>query len=181
MNLARQGAQPVFDHIGVAVKDMDRALKFLSNFDVRLPPPTSPLSKFFKVRDCDLAGVKWALVPSGSMDNAMIEPLEPTREGQLSDFLKTRGDMAVFELGFRVKDIESFYDRVKQMGMTPVDGDGAPLVDKKYFLVCPSCVEMAEQDWIKCFYVNIPSEPGQGPAIEILEYPASWSRSGLEH
>jgi len=169
-------AEPKFDHIGLAVRDMEKTLDFLTQFGVTLPPPSSNLSNFFKVRDCRPAGVKWALIPTHRLENAMIEPLEPTRESYLSEFLKTRGDMSVVEIAFRVDDIEDFYDRVKKMGMTPLDEDGHPLTDSKYFMVCTCC--MPEKDQIKCFYLNIPLKPGDGPAIEILEYPPSWPTRG---
>jgi catechol 2,3-dioxygenase-like lactoylglutathione lyase family enzyme len=167
--------ESTLDHIGIVVSDIKRALDFLSRaFDLRLPPRSSSLSRFFKLVDSRQLGTKWALIPTDPLGNTMIEPIEPTREFHVSDFLRTRGEMAVAEFCYRVRDIESFYDRMKEVGMTPTDYSGVPLVDKKYYVI--PVPELPEESWLKCFYMNIPTKPGQGPAYEILEYPSSWPR-----
>ena len=162
--------KPKFDHIGIVVKNMEKTLELLSKlFEVELPPSSSPLSKIYRVIDSPelSGGIRWAMIPTDGPDSTMIEPLEPKGKSWLLDFLKANGDMAISEICFRVDDIEKFYDKVKKMGFTPVDGNGKPLVDKKYFLVTIPGVP-AE---IKCFYFNMPLKPNQGPAFEILEYP----------
>ena len=159
--------KPKFDHIGIVVKNMEKTLEFLSKlFEVELPPSSSPLSKVYRILPGQDGG-RWAMVPTDGLDSTKIEPLEPKGESWLTDFLRANGDMAVAEICFRVDDIEKFYDKVKEMGLTPVDGNGEPLVDKKYFRVPISGVP-AE---IKCFYFNLSLKPNKGPAFEILEYP----------
>lgn len=162
--------KPKFDHIGIVVKNMEKTLEFLSKlFEVGLPPSSSPLSKVFRVIDLPefAGGIRAAIVPTDGPDSTTIHLMEPKGESWLMDFLRANGDMAVAEICFRVDDIEKFYDKVKEMGFTPVDGNGEPLVDKKYFLITIPGVPLE----IKCFYFNLPLKPNQGPAFHFLEVP----------
>ena len=161
--------KPKFHHIGIVVKNIEKTLEFFSKlFEVRLPSPSSPLSKVFKIIDSPEWGVRWVVIPTDGLDNPMIDLIEPKGESWLMDFLRANGgDMVLAEICFRVDDIEKFYDKVKGMGFTPVDGNGEPLVDKKYFLITIPRIPVE----IKCFYINLPLKPGQGPAFEIIEYP----------
>jgi catechol 2,3-dioxygenase-like lactoylglutathione lyase family enzyme len=162
--------KPKFDHVGIVVKNLEKTLEFLSKlFEVELPPSSSPLSKLFRVIDLPefAGGIRAAMVPTDGPDSTTIDLMEPKGESWLMDFLRANGDMAVAEICFRVDDIEKFYDKVKETGFTPVDGNGEPLVDKKYLLITIPGVPLE----IKYFYFNIPFKPNQGPAFEILEVP----------
>lgn len=87
--------------------------------------------------------------------------MSPTRGGLL-DLLNTRGELAVAEICFRVADIEEFYDRVKEMGFTPLDDKGVPLIDRKYLII-----EDHPDVIAKFFYFNVPNA---GVSFEIIEF-----------
>jgi len=163
-------SKPKFDHIGIVVKNAEKTLQFLSELlDLTLPSPSSSGGKVFRIFDAEDAGFRWVLVPTDGRASAMIELLQPLRESHLSGFLKTSGDMAVAEICFRVDDIKKFYDKVKEMGLTPVDSEGKPLVEQRYFVI--PFPGLPDEYSLKCFYINMPLRQSQGPAIEILEYP----------
>ena len=146
--------KPKFDHIGIVVKNLENVSDFLSKlFETDQP---SFISAWEEGR--------YTMIPTDGPDSTKIEPLEP-KKGWLLDFLRANGEMAVAEICFRVYDIEEFYDKVRGMGLTPVDDYGVPLVDKKYFLINDE-----EGVTAKCFYFNLPLKPNQGPAFEIIEY-----------
>lgn len=149
-----------FDHIGVVVKDINRAMDFFKKVFGFEMPKTGPYSKIASTED----GLKYALVSSKGKgeEETFIEFLEPPASGArdyIFDLLRAEG--TIVELCITVEDIEGWYDKLKGMGLTPLDLAGRPLVDKKYVLM--------KDTGSKCFY--LPRSQTYGVQIEILERP----------
>ena len=145
--------KPKFDHVGIVVENIEKTKERLSTlFETELPS-AGPYNRILKWRT-----TRFAML---SANGACVELLEP-KEGPMLDFLRKKGDGAVCEICFGVDDIEKYYDKIKSMGITPLDDfDGSPLIEKKYHGPTVSGA--------KLFYLP---RRGDEPAFEILQRPA---------
>ncbi|HCJ09711.1 MAG TPA: methylmalonyl-CoA epimerase [Clostridiales bacterium] len=96
-------------HIGVAVRDIDSALRFYTEVLGLRPAGRETLPD---------RGLTVAFVPVGETE---IEFLEPTgTAGAVAKFLETRGE-GIHHVAFEVEDLESALARAKEAGYTLVD------------------------------------------------------------
>lgn len=149
------------DHIGIIVKDMDKAMGFYSKvFGFELPK-IGPYKKIIEVGP----GRKYCLISSsGEVEGESFIEFLALAQDEGSKWLIDMGmmDGTICEVCIAVDNIEEWYDRVKGMGYTPVNGPSAkPLVNKKY---------VESPSGSRWFYL-LPSETGQQYWVEILERP----------
>ncbi len=103
------------DHIGVAVKDLDRVVDFYKNVMGM---------EFLGIEEVPTQGVRVAKFDIGGVH---IEFLEPTREDSpIARFIAKRGE-GLHHLAYRTDNIDSELNRLKEMGVklineTPVEG-----------------------------------------------------------
>jgi catechol 2,3-dioxygenase-like lactoylglutathione lyase family enzyme len=147
-----------FDHIGIMVKpgNLEKVMEFYKNLFGFELPKTGPYSKVV-----DMGSWKYCLISSkgSGKEETFIEFFEPPSEASYhTDLLK--GEGTIVELCITVDNIEQWYDKLKKMGITPLDLNGNPLVDKKYDGVPTGS---------KFFY--LPRSVTFGTTIEILERP----------
>jgi catechol 2,3-dioxygenase-like lactoylglutathione lyase family enzyme len=161
---------PEIDHVAIDVRKIEKAIDFFSRlFEVDLTE-SAKVGTFNETICRELKGGAYKLtdVPAGQREGTKLELYEARRQGWEHDLLdKAGGDMAVGEIGFRVDDIEKYYDRARTMGMIPADVNGEPLTNRKYTTYRISGTEHEA----KCFFLNLPVKPYKGPLIEIVEYP----------
>lgn len=145
-----------FDHAGIVVRNLEESIRFYSEVFGFRQPKTGPYSKTLIV---DEPGYKlrYALLEA---DGFFIEFLEP-KEGPWVKRLEEKGEGSICEICVVVDNVEEFYDRMKNRGITPVDRFGKPLVGKKY-VEAPSGAK---------FMYLAPTET-HGTMIEVLE--RSW-------
>jgi len=158
---------PAIDHVGIAIKNMERGFEFFSRlFGVKISRETCAIMNFDESVCPNLkgGGYKLALVPTGGPRGAKLELYEAREEGWEHDLLeKVKGDMAVGEIGFRVRNIEKYYDKAKEMGLTPTDVNGEPLVDRKFDVAVQAGSET------RFFFLNLSIQTQKGPVIEVVE------------
>ena len=99
------------DHVGVAVKDIDAALKFFG--DVFQTPPAA-------VEELADQGVRATLIQVGETRLELLEPLSP--ESAVGRFIERRGE-GLHHLALNVDDIEG--------KLAILAGRGIQLVDEK--------------------------------------------------
>lgn len=149
-----------FDHVGILVKDLDKAMdlyKKLFDFDL---PKTGPYNKIIKSKEhryCLLSA------KGEGEEEIFIEFFDTAHDAESRRVLDlSRADGVIAEICIAVDNIEEWYDKVKRTGYTPVTGpSGRPLTNEKYVLSPAGS---------KYFYL-LPSETGQQYFIEILERP----------
>lgn len=147
-----------FDHIGIVVKDLDKAIKFYSEvFGFRIPE-TGPYSKILEI---DQPGykIRYVLLEANGV---YIELLEP-KKGPWLKRLEERGEGSIWEVCFEVEDIDEAYDEFNNMGITPTDRFDRPLAKGRY-TVSPSGAR----------FMHLPLDKTYGTWIEILDRP--WKR-----
>ena len=100
------------DHIGIAVHNLEEALKVYEGVYGLQP---------LKIETLEQLHVIIAFIPLGEV---LIELLEPTEEGagRIGQFLKEKGE-GLHHIALRVQDIDAVLDRLKEMGV--------PLRDKQ--------------------------------------------------
>jgi methylmalonyl-CoA epimerase len=100
------------DHIGIAVHNLEEALKVYEGVYGLQP---------LKIETLEQLHVRIAFIPLGEV---LIELLEPTEEGagRIGQFLKEKGE-GLHHIALRVQDIDAVLDRLKEMGV--------PLRDKQ--------------------------------------------------
>ncbi len=97
-----------FDHVGIAVKDIDATLKTLRLLG--LTPGERGTVAHFNVEVCML-----------SLGNAKIELLQPTNpDSPIAKFLERR-DEGLHHIAFRVPDIHKVLAQLKAQGVTLID------------------------------------------------------------
>lgn len=144
-----------FDHVGIVVEDLEKSIKFYSDVFGFKQPKTGPYSKILIV-DKPRYKVRYAMLTNNGF---FIELLEG-KEGPWEERLKEKGQGAICEMCFAVDNIEKFHDEIEKQGMTPVDGYGTPLVDKKY-VEAPSGSR----------FIYLRPKETNGTLIEILQRP----------
>lgn len=113
-----------FDHVMILVEDLEKAIEFyVQTCDCERPQSPYPL----KVND-SVNEYRFAMLRTGG---AYIELME-LRRGPFADMLKKKSIGSIYEVCFRVEDIEKFYDKMKKNGITLVGENGKPIVEKKY-------------------------------------------------
>jgi len=115
------------DHIGILTKKIDKEIIdfFTKTFGCEEP-------KFFELNTPE-EKMRYCHMRIG--DN-YIELLEP-HEGYWVQLLKEKGSGALAEICFEVDDIEEFYDRMKERGITLVDLQQKPLSPNKKYCQIP--------------------------------------------
>lgn len=151
----KEVAKVKFDHIGIVVKDLEKAIEFYSGVFGFRQPKTGPYSRVLEV---DKPGYKLRYVLL-SANGVSIELLEP-KEGPWTKRLEEKGEGAICELCIEVDDIEEFHDKIKKMGITPVGRFGQSLVEEKY-VEAPSGAR----------FIYLPLDKTYGTLIEVLERP----------
>jgi catechol 2,3-dioxygenase-like lactoylglutathione lyase family enzyme len=165
----RATSLPKINHIGIDVRNMDRAFNFLSRlFGVELPNELTKMLVIDRQVRPSLKGdtpKRFSFIPTGGLGGTIVE-LNEARLGSWEHELLVglNGEMAVGEIGFEVDDIEKCYDSAREMGLIPCDADGEPLAGKKY-----DVSREGELEW-KYFFLNLPIKPYKGPLIEIMQF-----------
>jgi len=100
------------DHIGIAVHNLEEALKVYEGVYGLQP---------LKIETLEQLHVRIAFIPLGEV---LIELLEPTEEGagRIGQFLKEKGE-GLHHIALRVQDIDAVLGRLKEKGV--------PLRDKQ--------------------------------------------------
>ncbi len=97
------------DHIGIAVKDLDDALKFYSDaLGLRCT----------KTEEVKEQHVKIAFVPTGEVNLELVQSTDP--EGAVAKFIKKRGE-GVQHIAFKVQNIESAIHDLREKGVELID------------------------------------------------------------
>lgn len=97
------------DHIGIAVKDLDEALKFY----------TDALGlKCTRIEEVEGQMVKIAFLPAGGLNLELLQATDP--ESAIAKFIEKRGE-GIQHIAFKVKDIEEAVKILKQKGVELID------------------------------------------------------------
>lgn len=116
------------NHISIVVKDLDQATKMYADLlGCKPPAPPHPYSTQLIM---DEPGIKQKIQLLEMQNNSYIELVQPIKGPRLKT-LEENGEGAVYQIGFRVDDIEKTYDELRTKGITPVTRNG-PLTDRKY-------------------------------------------------
>lgn len=97
------------DHIGIAVKDIQEALKIyegilgLKSVDIEVVADQK---------------VKVAFLPTGDSEVELLESTEP--DGPIAKFIETKGE-GIQHIAFRVDDIEKSLANLKELGVRLID------------------------------------------------------------
>jgi methylmalonyl-CoA/ethylmalonyl-CoA epimerase len=102
------------DHIGIAVKSIEEALKFYSGLLGYLPKGEEVVeARGIKVCFLDVNGTK-------------IELLQPIREdSEISRYLEKRGE-GLHHLAYSVDNVQEMINKAKTMGLTPLSDTAKP-------------------------------------------------------
>jgi methylmalonyl-CoA epimerase len=98
-----------FDHIGIAVRSLDRALEFYSKIFGLKPQPASVAADF---------GVKTVKLDLGETKLELLEPISGA--SAIARFLEKRGE-GVHHIAVTVDDIEATLSDLKRSGVALVD------------------------------------------------------------
>ena len=111
-------------HIGIAVKDLNHAIRTYSTaFDVPLPT----------VHDSPEAGLRAAMIDVGG---SHIELMEPTGEGVITRFVERRGE-GIHHICIEVDDLPATLARLESRGIQLVDRVGRPGLEGDVAFVDP--------------------------------------------
>ena len=148
-----------FDHIGILIKDenLEKAMEFykkLFGFDL---PKTGPYKKIV-----EYDGRRYSLISSkGTGEEETFLEFLPSKDNYALNMLK--GEGAIVELCITVDDVEEWFDKVKEMGLTPINPHTGKPLEKKGEIVTGAVTKS------RFFYLH-PSETF-GTLLEILERP----------
>jgi len=97
-----------FDHIGVIVRNLDKAIEYYQSFGIGPFEPVRPFEaverkSFGRLIDPKTARVKVKFADLGPVQLELVQPLDV--ESLAKDFLETKGE-GVNHLGFLVDDID---------------------------------------------------------------------------
>jgi len=96
-------------HVGIAVNNIDEALKILVN--------TLGL-KHEKTMTLEERKLKVAFLEAGETEIELLEPMD--KEGTIAKFLQNRGE-GIHHIAFKVTDIENTLQQLKSKGVTLID------------------------------------------------------------
>jgi methylmalonyl-CoA/ethylmalonyl-CoA epimerase len=99
------------DHIGIAVKDLDQAMKLYKDV-FGIEPSLVYESSYTKA--------KIAFFPIGDMRVELIQPVSP--ESTMGKFLEKRGE-GIHHIAYKVRDVDT--------SLSHVEAKGVQLIDKK--------------------------------------------------
>jgi methylmalonyl-CoA/ethylmalonyl-CoA epimerase len=99
------------DHIGIAVKDLDKAIKLYKDV-FRIEPSLVYESEYTKARI--------AFFPIGETRIELIQPVDP--ESVMGKFLEKKGE-GIHHVSYKVKDVDS--------SLAELEKKGVQLIDKK--------------------------------------------------
>ncbi len=97
------------DHIGIAVKDIDKAVEMFTN--VFGTPPC-------EIEQIDDQGVKATLIEVGQTRIELLEPLSP--DSPVGKFIQNRGE-GLHHIAFNVSDIAQKLETLKQNDIRLID------------------------------------------------------------
>ncbi len=100
------------DHIGVAVSDLDEALKLYRDTLGLKVTATE-----------DFGGMKIAFIPIGDTEFELLQPTDPN--GALAKFLEKRGE-GIQHIALRVDDVEKSLEELKAKGLRVIDEKPRP-------------------------------------------------------
>lgn len=149
----------VFDHVGIVVRDVEKAVRFYSEVLGWKLPTEGPYSKILTV---DVPGEKIRYAMLSSREN-YLELLEP-HEGVWLDYLREKGEGAICELCVLVDDIVKARRELEAKGVVPTDRFKKPL--KEGFMEAPSGSR----------YFYLPEDQTLGTWIEVLERPKAMKK-----
>jgi len=97
------------DHIGIAVRDLDRALRFYRDqLGLELK----------EIEEVDEQKVKIAMVPVSESKLELLESTDPA--GPVGKFIAKKGE-GFHHISFRVSDLEDKLKRLKEQGVELID------------------------------------------------------------
>lgn len=100
------------DHIGIAVSDLDEALKLYRDVLGLKVEKTE-----------DFGGMKIAFVPIGDTEFELLQPTDP--DGALAKFLEKRGE-GIQHIALRVDDVAASLEELKARGLRALDEKPRP-------------------------------------------------------
>jgi methylmalonyl-CoA epimerase len=100
------------DHVGIAVSDLDEALKLYRDI---LGLEVEKTEEF--------GGMKIAFIPIGDTEFELLQPLDP--DGALAKFVEKRGE-GVQHIALRVDDVEKALEEFKARGLKVIDEKPRP-------------------------------------------------------
>ena len=114
------------EHVGIAVKDIDGALR---TFEALLGHPP------YKVEDVLSESVRTHFFGAGSVKIELLESLDPS--STLARFIEKRGE-GLHHLAFIVQDLDATVERMRDRGFEIVgDGITSGADEKKIFFIHP--------------------------------------------
>ena len=97
------------DHIGIAVKDMDAALKFYEEVLGMKAEGTEVVEE---------QKVKTAFIPTGESEVELLESTSP--DGPIAKYIEKKGE-GIQHIAYRVDDIEKALEELKAKGVKLID------------------------------------------------------------
>jgi methylmalonyl-CoA/ethylmalonyl-CoA epimerase len=97
------------DHIGIAVKDLDKAIKLYKDV-FRIEPSLVYESEYTKARI--------AFFPIGETRIELIQPVDP--ESVMGKFLEKKGE-GIHHVSYKVKDVDSSLAELEKKGVQLID------------------------------------------------------------
>jgi methylmalonyl-CoA/ethylmalonyl-CoA epimerase len=110
----RRGGEMIqkIDHIGIAVSDLDEAIKLYRD------------TLGLKVEHTeDFEGMKIAFIPVGDTEFELLQPTDP--DGALAKFIEKRGT-GVQHIALRVDNVEKSLEELKAKGLRTIDEKPRP-------------------------------------------------------
>ena len=101
-----------FNHVAIAVKDLDETLRVFENLFGLKPS---------KIEDVPDQGVKAALIPIGSGEIELLEPIDPN--GGVAKFLERRGE-GIHHICLDVDDTDAVLKSLAEKGVELIDKVG---------------------------------------------------------
>jgi len=105
------------DHVGILVKDIEKAIKFYGELFEWHIPHEKPYEG--KIGFVDMPGHKYKYAMLKASNNVYLELLEPV-EGPWVEKLQKEGDGAISEICVETDNIEEMADRLVRMGVSPL-------------------------------------------------------------
>lgn len=96
-----------FDHVGIAVKDLRKTVKF---FEEVLDLKTS--------KEVEKQKMRFAFIPVGSSEIELIEPTDA--QVSIAKFIEERGE-GIHHISLRVDGIECFLEKLREKGIKLID------------------------------------------------------------
>lgn len=156
--------QPSLEHVAIWAEDADRTGRFLQDtLGWRLHPMVFGVPEDNRV----YGGMDLRFVDANGL---WLELVEPTTEGPGKDFFKEKGNGAIVELDFFVKDFDRNVAQMKALGIDVIGMDGKPMVGdgllEEYVMVDGQRVPAGER------LSYLPFDLARGTSIEMgWEYP----------